>query len=59
MSVHNLCGALVKWAHRSDDPDRWHPSLDPVGLAYIIVDEQVVEVMTYQLHDCDPKQMAE
>ena len=58
MSVHNLCGAQVKWAHRSNDPDKWHPPLDPIGLAYIIVDEQVVEVMTYKLHDCDPMQMA-
>lgn len=58
MSIHTDCGANIKWAKRSDDPDRFSPPLEFHGF-YYIVDESgsAIEVTTYQPHICDPERM--
>lgn len=55
MSIHSDCGKEVRWVHRDDDPDRFHPPLEFAGQAYIITeDNTAVFTTTYRRHECDP-----
>lgn len=57
MTIHSDCGKEIKWVHRDDDPDRWHPPLEFAGQAYVIIDEVAVYTSIYQRHECDPDDM--
>lgn len=54
MSVHTDCGKEVKWVHRDDEPDRWHPPLEFDHQGYVIMDDVVVYTNVYKRHECDP-----
>lgn len=55
MSIHVDCGKHVVWARRRDDPERFQPPLELVGIFTIINEEGIgIEVPCFQQHFCDP-----
>lgn len=58
MSIHKECGAEIRWAKRSDDPERWSSPLEFAGFNYIIDESgSAIEVVAYKIHVCDLEQM--
>lgn len=57
-SIHRECGEEIRWAYRNDDPSRFNPPLEYIGMVYII-DEQGTAIQTigYKVHQCDPDKM--
>jgi len=54
VSIHSDCGKEIRWVHRDDEPDRWHPPLEFDHQGYVIVDDVVIYTNIYKRHDCDP-----
>lgn len=55
MSLHIECGRNIAWARRRDDPERFIPPLELVGM-YTIIDADGIgiEVPCFQPHVCNP-----
>lgn len=58
MSIHNDCGATIRWARRSDDNERFMQPLEFSDFAYIIDDSgTAIEVTVYQIHECKAEEV--
>lgn len=59
MSTHRDCGAQIRWARRTDNPNRWMPPLELAGEFYVFDEdgETAKQKAAYVPHECDPDQM--
>ena len=58
MSVHQDCGAEIRWARRADDPSKWMPPLQFVGQYFVFgEDDAAIRMNCYESHRCDPDAM--